>query len=240
MKNNANYVYDGTSCTLSTPGYNDGSWHQAVLVVDATGASLYVDGAQKSTRVWTGTAGASSSAQDVRVGYYGSYLSGIVDELRLYNRALGAGEVQQLYSSSRPAVSTGPIAYLKMHEGTGAIAADSSGNGNTGTLMNGALWGAGHSGPAVVLDGVDDQVRIPHSPSLNAYPLTAAVWFKTTTNSGVRGLVNKYLAGSFNGYQIHFVNGKLCAWYMKDSANYVYDGTSCTLSTSAYNDARPI
>src|SRR5207249_8359267 len=126
----SNYVYDGTSCTLSTPGYNDGSWHQAVLVVDATGASLYVDGAQKSTRVWTGTAGASSSTQDVRVGYYGSYLSGTVDEIRLYNRALGAGEVQQLYRSSRPAVTTGAIAYLKMHDGTGATSADTAGIGN--------------------------------------------------------------------------------------------------------------
>src|SRR5439155_12826300 len=55
-------------------------------------------------------------------------------------------------------------------------------------------------------------------------------------NSGVRGLVNKYVAGSFNGYQMYFVNGNLCAWYMKDSANYVYDGTNCTLSTPGYND----
>src|SRR5438552_1924817 len=127
------------------------------------------------------------------------------------------------------------VADLKMDEGTGTTAADSSGNGNTGTLMNGAAWTAGTTGQGVALDGVDDYVRIPHNAALDAYPITVAVWFKTNTNSGIRGLVNKYASGSFNGYQIFFNNGNLCAWYMRDGANYVYDGTSCTLNTGAAN-----
>jgi hypothetical protein len=130
------------------------------------------------------------------------------------------------------------IAYLKMDEGTGATAADASAHGNAGTLMNGTGWASGRTGAGVTLDGVDDYVGIPHNAALNAFPLTVAAWFKTTTNSGVRGLVNKYVAGSFNGYQIYFVNGNLCAWYMKDGANYVYDGTNCTMSTPGYNDGR--
>jgi len=102
-------------------------------------------------------------------------------------------------------------------------------------LMNGAAWTAGTTGQGVALDGVDDYVRIPHNAALDAYPITVAVWFKTNTNSGIRGLVNKYASGSFNGYQIFFNNGNLCAWYMRDGANYVYDGTSCTLNTGAAN-----
>jgi hypothetical protein len=130
------------------------------------------------------------------------------------------------------------IAYLKLDEGTGTTTADSSGNANTGTLMNGAAWTAGTSGQAVALDGVDDYVRIPHAAALDAYPLSVAVWFKTTTTTGIRGLINKYVASSFNGYQIFINNGSLCAWYMKDAANYVYDGTSCTLSTAGANDGQ--
>jgi hypothetical protein len=132
--------------------------------------------------------------------------------------------------------SAGLIAYLKMHEGTGITATDSSGNSNTGTLMPGATWTAGHLGQAVALDGVGGYVRIAHAPMLDSFPLTVSIWFKTSTTTGVRGLVNKYVSGSYNGYQIFFSNGNLCAWYLRDLSNYIYDGTGCTMSTAGYND----
>jgi len=40
----ADYVLDCTSCTLATPGYNDGLCHHVALVVAPPGVSLYVDG----------------------------------------------------------------------------------------------------------------------------------------------------------------------------------------------------
>jgi len=334
MKDSSGYIYDGTNCTLSTAGYNDGAWHQAALVVDTSGAKLYVDGVQKASQAWTGVAGPATTTQEVRLGSYpgGSYLPATVDELRIYNRPLPAAEVLQVYNTSRPVVDTTPpvlsgvsatsigatsativwttneqadsqvdygltsaygssttlntslvlshsqaltglapatlyhyrvkskdaasnlatsgdftfttasgadptlIDYLKMDEGTGTTTADSSGYGNAGTLMNGAAWNPGTSGSAVTLDGVSTYVRIAHAAMLDAYPLSVAVWFKTTTTTGVGGLVNKYAAGSFNGYQLYFYNGSLCAWYMKDSSGYIYDGTNCTLSTAGYND----
>src|SRR5204863_8126501 len=106
-KDSANYVYDGTNCTLSTPGYNDGGWHQAVFVVDTAGGRLYVDGAQKATRAWTGVAGAPTTTQEIRLGAYSSYLPAALDELRVYNRALAAAELQQLYAGTRPSPSGG-------------------------------------------------------------------------------------------------------------------------------------
>src|SRR5207237_919315 len=60
----------------------------------------------------------------------------------------------------------GLIAYLKMDEGSGITAADSSGSGNAGTLMSGATWTAGASGQAVALDGVAGYVRIAHNAAL--------------------------------------------------------------------------
>ena len=94
------------------------------------------------------------------------------------------------------------------------------------------------TGQAVALDGIDDYVRIAHNAGLDAFPLTVAVWFKTSTNSGVKGLASKYAPASYNGYQIFFNNGKLCAWYWKDISNYVYDGGSCTMSTAGTTDGR--
>jgi hypothetical protein len=133
-------------------------------------------------------------------------------------------------------LNNGLLSHLALDEGSGTSAADSSGNGNAGTLVNGAAWAAGRSGQAVTVDGVDDFVSVTHMPGLDALPLTLSAWFKTTTAAGVRGLVNKYVAGSFNGYQLFFNDGVLCAWYLRDSGNYVYDGSGCTLGTSGTND----
>jgi hypothetical protein len=134
------------------------------------------------------------------------------------------------------APGTDLIVHLKLDEGRGMVANDASGTRHQGRLINGASWGAGRSGQAVVLDGVDGLVRVSLAPVLNAYPLTVAAWFKTTTATGVEGLVNKYAGSSYNGYQMFFNNGSLCAWYLRDTSNFVYDGGGCTLATPGYND----
>ena len=45
--------------------------------------------------------------------------------------------------------------------------ADDGAGGNSGQLMNGAGFGPGVLGSAFALDGVDDYVRVPDSPSLD-------------------------------------------------------------------------
>ena len=47
-------------------------------------------------------------------------------------------------------------------EGKGDVAADSSGNGNDGTLKNGPKWVAGKFGKALEFDGVDAHVYVEH------------------------------------------------------------------------------
>jgi hypothetical protein len=102
--------------------------------------------------------------------------------------------------------------------------------------VSGAAWTAGHSGRAVALSGGGDYVSVPHAAMLDAYPLSVSAWFKSSAAGGLEGLVNKYEAGSFNGYQIFFNQGALCAWLIRDGSNYVYDGSDCTMRTSGYND----
>jgi len=130
------------------------------------------------------------------------------------------------------------IARLEFEEGTGTTTADLSGNGNAGTLVTGATWGDGSAGLGATLDGSAGYVRIAHTSLLDAYPLTVAAWFKTTTTSGVAALVNKYVPSSANGYQVFFEDGKICAWYQRDASNRVFDGTGCTLATTGYNDGQ--
>ena len=59
------------------------------------------------------------------------------------------------------AVSQDPIGWWKLDEGTGATAADSSGNGNPGTLSAGVGWGVGPRGPVLLIpDGIIDNEQL--------------------------------------------------------------------------------
>ena len=69
------------------------------------------------------------------------------------------------------------MAYWKFDEGSGTTVADSSGNGNTGTLVNGPLWTAGRVGNALFFDGIDDNVTVPDSNSLDlSSSFTLSAW----------------------------------------------------------------
>ncbi len=72
------------------------------------------------------------------------------------------------------------VGWWKFDEGTGTTAADSSGNGCTASLLNGATW----SGASVSLDGINDLVSIPDGAWNRAAPLTIAFWYYKTANSG--------------------------------------------------------
>ena len=78
------------------------AWHNIVGVSDATTLYIYLDGVQKNTAVRTKTGTPSISAA-LAIGNwitYSAYYNGQVDDVRLYNRALTAAEVAQLYSYS--------------------------------------------------------------------------------------------------------------------------------------------
>lgn len=79
-------------------------------------------------------------------------------------------------------VYAGPVvpstaAYWSLDESFGSAAADSSGNGNDGTLLNGAGWAQGVSSGSLSLDGVNDYVHVPDSSLLTPQgALTVAFW----------------------------------------------------------------
>jgi YD repeat-containing protein len=70
-------------------------------------------------------------------------------------------------SAPGPLVQAGGlVAHWTFDENTGTTTADFSGNGNSGTLVSGAAWGAGPNGSAVSLDGVNDYVQVGAQSSL--------------------------------------------------------------------------
>jgi hypothetical protein len=133
--------------------------------------------------------------------------------------------------------STGLVGHWKLDEASGSLALDSSGNGGTGMLLNGPLHVTGRLGAALLFNGVNEAVSIPHAAVLDAYPITISLWMSTTAGT-LGGLVNKYLPASFSGYQVFSSGGNLCAWYFRDASNYVWDGSGCTLATPGVNDGQ--
>ncbi|MHC4625991.1 MAG: LamG domain-containing protein [Planctomycetota bacterium] len=74
------------------------------------------------------------------------------------------------------------VGWWRLDETSGTTAADSSGNGNDGTVVGTAQWGAiGKVGGALDFDGSSGHVTIPHNSSLavlNQGDFTISAWFK--------------------------------------------------------------
>lgn len=86
--------------TVAT-GVTDGDWHHIVGVFDGTELSLYIDGGLASSTPTFGGIPVTHT-QDLAVGSFfglGAALTGQVDQLRVYNRALSASQVVDLFDS---------------------------------------------------------------------------------------------------------------------------------------------
>ncbi len=94
----------GAGTTIeSSSNINDGAWHHiAATRVNATGAmSLYVDGTLQATG--TGSTALRDAPGGIRVGstlFGGSFLTGTIDELKIYDYPLTAAEVTTLAATS--------------------------------------------------------------------------------------------------------------------------------------------
>jgi hypothetical protein len=76
----------------------------------------------------------------------------------------------------RAVAGTALHTWLALNETTGTAAADASGNGHAGTLVNGGSWVAGRSGNALALDGVNDYVSLPQDVVADLADFTIAAW----------------------------------------------------------------
>jgi hypothetical protein len=102
-----------------------------------------------------------------------------------------------------------PIAYWRLGESSGTSAADTSGNGNTGTYGGGPTLGAtgalaGDSDTATSFDGVNDNVSVPDSAALDLNgSFSIEFWAKQTSFTNTSpGIVNKGSSTTADGYLI--------------------------------------
>lgn len=106
-----NYLYVSTASLgiLSTacPQVDDLKWHFAVIVYDGANENFYLDGSFLSSSAHTVATTRTGTAY---LGRYsgGLYYGGVLDEWRIYNRALSASEVSQLYWEAQAQFKQGP------------------------------------------------------------------------------------------------------------------------------------
>jgi hypothetical protein len=83
-------------------------------------------------------------------------------------------------------INSGLAGYWRFDEGSGSTTIDSSGNGNTGTLMGGPAWTTGISGGALQFNG-SNYVSVPNSSSLSIGGSAisfGAMYYHTSTSDG--------------------------------------------------------
>ena len=197
-------VYNGNTVTIKSPTpINDNAWHQVVGSLDAGGMTFYVDGKRvgRNAAVTTG----QSYTGYWRIGgdstWSGNrYLNGTIDDVSLYGSALSFSQVLGHYTSSgrtvtKPAdaygsavFTSGPDLYWRLGESAGPTAADTTGNGATGTYSGGVTFGVtgavtGTTDKAVTTNGttglVSSVTKVTRPPAFSE-----ELWFKTTTTSG--------------------------------------------------------
>ena len=108
-KGNDNYYLEGTSPNSSRPAMGGtfggnlygtaaltaNTWTHLAATYDGTTMRLYVNGAQVTSQPQTGSI--ATSGNPLQIGgdsIYGQYFAGMIDEVRVYNQALTAAEIQ--------------------------------------------------------------------------------------------------------------------------------------------------
>ncbi|WP_364711308.1 LamG domain-containing protein [Streptomyces ossamyceticus] len=143
-----------------------GEWTHLVGVQDtvADKLSLYVNGALAGTTAMTTTWYAGGSVQIGASAFERkptSFFPGQIDDVRLFDRPVSAGEVQQLFKQR--AVVKGRWKF-ETAAGTPLTSPDASASANAMTLYNGAQTGSGWVDGAVTLDGTNDYAAAPVVP----------------------------------------------------------------------------
>jgi PKD repeat protein len=100
----AGYVYrNGNVSAVGPSALPVNTWTHLATAYDGSALRLYVNGTLAATRAVTGAPPATANA--LRIGgnaIWGEYFSGLIDEVRVYNRALSQSEVQADMNAAVP------------------------------------------------------------------------------------------------------------------------------------------
>lgn len=222
LENNILTVYDwGSGFGISThTNLANNQWHHVVITFNSgvsNGTFIYIDGVLTLTITIT----VSNQLNGLSIGCGGlsvgngntcdnQFFKGIIDEARIYNRALTQAEINQLYAmgeGTKVNTSQNKVPGSSLESGLVGMWSfngvdltdkiyDRSTQANNGYFIGGATSSAktiGKVGQAIKFDGVDDRVDVSHSSSLNiSGQITMSAWVNVSSfpSSGTGCLSN--------------------------------------------------
>ena len=191
----------GSIDTFTVPTLSSGKWYHVAISLDNGTNLLWLDGSQVSSN-----ASVNYANENISVGRIGGrsdmtqMTEAAIDDFIIQSTVLDQTEVDFIYNSGRGNLPTTAFpssdVYFKMNETSGSTCADSSGNGNTGTLNNftGDYW-IPHYSPrifnnAIFPDGVNDEGTTASSITINwSIDWVVSFWFKGTGSSNATNVV---------------------------------------------------
>ena len=175
---------NGNGATATgTTALNDGAWHHLAGVRQGTTVRIYVDGVQQNVATNAALGPVNDFCNFAFIGGVNTnvfcasnateaFFKGLIDEVQVFRRALTPQEILNTYNADSAGTCkptnacTSPPSNLLVW-----LPGDNNGldiqSGNVGALQNGATFAPGKVGQAFRLDGVDDRVEIPDSPSVS-------------------------------------------------------------------------
>ena len=236
-------TYDNHGTGFNSSGFNTNTlstgWHHIVAVGTGSVTMFYIDGA------YVGSANYKSTTDVYSVGNYwgGDQEFGTIDDTRIYNRALTAGEIKQLYLMSAPTMQSSSQTLANgttLGNSSGLVAhwtfdgkdtrsgemKDVSGNGKNGNpvaIATSTFYTTGKLGQALSFDGVNDSIAIP---SVVTYPFTVSLWATQNTdwNPAGSGTMDELFNMSISGQRVSL--GITDYWVANGEITIMYGGTS--------------
>lgn len=213
--NQLQYFFDDGSSTVSVnediSRVSTGNWHHMVFTLnresDLTG---YIDGKSIGSTDATGLGDIDTGA-DLEVGADPTesiYFEGDIDEIRIYDRALGADEVKALYSYDNGGDLLGELAdpptdmigYYKLDGNASDSAGTQDGTVNGATVTSDAIRGTAYE-----FNGTSDFINMGGGTTLSPSNITVSAWIKPDDADGGRRVVAK--DGANQAYQMFLTSG---------------------------------
>ncbi len=215
LRNGYLTYYKNAYLASATPMVADNTWHHVGFVKQGSGAGqarLYVDGVPSGPAFTDST---SYQNSNMKMGLTMiSPLGGLVDDARVYNRAISASEVTRLYElgatthinttiDTNDNLENGLVGHwtfdgpnMNIGSGTREVI-DTSGSGNHGDWKNHATTTvAGKLGQGILFDGTDDFISMGSGdiPFTKTSAFSGTAWIKTRNTGAISS--NYYYLGS--------------------------------------------